>query len=314
MTRQESSILRLKESDKKEVATMSERRMFSKSITESDAFLDLPPSAQVLYFHLSMNADDEGFINSSKRIRNMCGASDEDMRLLEDKAFLIHFESGIYVIKHWKINNRLRKDRTRKTNYPEEKAMLTEKDNGVYSLRKDSEAEDDTETSAEHCDSFPTAETTEMAEDKEPESDESDYEEEEADIYEAPEGSDPLEYTAESDARKSYSERIFDLYSTHGLPCANNIISFEMRDFKLALSAIQKLHLSSTEVIKAVENYIQVVELKRKGLTWWSSEQSFNAFCEKNTIMKFLPGYFKLEDFYKQKDADKKALDDKIQL
>ena len=313
MTRQESSILRLKESDKKEVATMSERRMFSKSITESDAFLDLPPSAQVLYFHLSMNADDEGFINSSKRIRNMCGASDEDMRLLEDKAFLIHFESGIYVIKHWKINNRLRKDRTRKTNYPEEKAMLTEKDNGVYSLRKDSEAEDDTETSAEYCDSLPV-ETADEVEDKVLEAAESDYEEDESDIYEAPEENEPLEYAAESDARKSYSEQIFDLYSTHGLPCANSIISFEMRDFRLALSAIQKLHLSSTEVIKAVENYIQVVELKRKGLTWWSSEQSFNAFCEKNTIMKFLPGYFKHEDFYKQKDADKKALDDKIQL
>ena len=312
MTRQESLTLRLKESGK-EVAAMSERRMFSKSITESDAFLDLPPSAQVLYFHLSMNADDEGFINSSKRIRNMCGASDEDMRLLEDKAFLIHFESGIYVIKHWKINNRLRKDRTRKTNYPEEKAMLTEKDNGVYSLRKDSEAEDDTETPAEYCDSLPV-ETADEVKDKVLEAAESDYEEDQSDIYEAPEENEPLEYAAESDARKSYSEQIFDLYSTHGLPCANSIISFEMRDFRLALSAIQKLHLSSAEVIKAVENYIQVVELKRKGLTWWSSEQSFNAFCEKNTIMKFLPGYFKLEDFYKQKDADKKALDDKIQL
>ena len=191
--------------------------------------------------------------------------------------------------------------------------MLTEKDNGVYSLRKDSEAEDDTETSAEYCDSLPV-ETADEVEDKVLEAAESDYEEDESDIYEAPEENEPLEYAAESDARKSYSEQIFDLYSTHGLPCANSIISFEMRDFRLALSAIQKLHLSSTEVIKAVENYIQVVELKRKGLTWWSSEQSFNAFCEKNTIMKFLPGYFKLEDFYKQKDADKKALDDKIQL
>lgn len=293
---------------------MSERRMFSKSITESDAFLDLPSSAQVLYFHLSMNADDEGFINSSKRIRNMCGASDEDMQLLEDKAFLIHFESGIYVIKHWKINNRLRKDRARKTNYPEEKAMLTEKDNGVYSLRKDSEVEGGSDNLPEHCRSLPV-EMTEEIENKFLESTESDYEEDESDIDEAPEENEPFQYTAESEARKSYSEQIFDLYSTHGLPCANNIISFEMRDFKLALSAIQKLRLSSEEVIKAVENYIQVVELKRQGLTWWSSEQSFNAFCEKNTIMKFLPGYFKLEDFYKQKDGvDKKTIEDKIQL
>ncbi len=78
--------------------------MFSKSITESDAFLDLPFSAQALYFHLSMSADDEGFINNSKRVIRVCGASEEDLGKLIDRAFLIRFESGIFVIKHWKIN------------------------------------------------------------------------------------------------------------------------------------------------------------------------------------------------------------------
>ena len=115
---------------------MSERRMFSKSITESDAFLDLPLSSQALYFHLSMNADDEGFINNPRRIRSVIGASENDLKELIEKSFLLRFDSGILVIKHWKINNHLRKDRRHETNYPEEKEMLVEKKTGVYSLKK----------------------------------------------------------------------------------------------------------------------------------------------------------------------------------
>ena len=84
---------------------MAERRMFSKSITESDAFLDLPFSAQALYFHMAMNADDEGFINSSRRICGMCGAQENDLKILVAKGFMIHFDSGIYVIKHWKMKD-----------------------------------------------------------------------------------------------------------------------------------------------------------------------------------------------------------------
>ena len=116
---------------------MAERRMFSKSITESDAFLDLPFSAQTLYFHMAMNADDEGFINSSRRICGMCGATEDDLKTLCEKGFLICFDSGIYVIKHWKINNKMRGDRVKDTNYPEEKARLVERANGVYSLKKE---------------------------------------------------------------------------------------------------------------------------------------------------------------------------------
>lgn len=276
---------------------MSERRMFSKSITESDAFLDLPLSAQALYFHLSMNADDEGFINSSKRIRNMCGAGNEDMQILIDRSFIISFDSGIVVIKHWKINNKLRKDRARGTNYSEEKAMLVEKNNGIYSEYK----------------TDITGENKELeVEEKNPGiQDESVSGEEKQENY----NEEKLADCVKSDSNKNCSEQIFDLYFSHGLPCANNIISFEMRDFKLAQVAIRNLNLSDDEIISAVKNYIEVVELKRKGLTWWNSEQSFNSFCEKGTIMKFLPGYFKLEDFYKDKSStDKKALENKIQL
>ena len=113
---------------------MAERRMFAKKIIDSDAFLEMPLSSQALYFHLSMRADDEGFINNPKRIQRMINCSDDDMKLLIAKAFIIPFESGIVVIKHWKINNYLRNDRFKPTDYIEEKSHLFLKENGAYTL------------------------------------------------------------------------------------------------------------------------------------------------------------------------------------
>ena len=114
---------------------IAERRMFAKTIIDSDEFLDMPLSTQALYFHLSMRADDDGFINNAKKIQRMIGASDDDLRVLASKRFIIPFESGIVVIKHWKIHNYIRGDRKKDTVYPEEMALLTEKENGAYSLR-----------------------------------------------------------------------------------------------------------------------------------------------------------------------------------
>ena len=113
---------------------MSERRMFAKTIIDSDAFLDMPLSSQALYFHLSMRADDEGFINNPKKIQRMIGASDDDLKLLIVKNFVIRFESGIIVIKHWRIHNWIRADRLTETAYTEERAMLQIKDNGAYTM------------------------------------------------------------------------------------------------------------------------------------------------------------------------------------
>lgn len=113
-------------------AKMAERRMFAKTIIDSDAFLDMPLSAQALYFHLSMRADDDGFINNPKKIQRMVGASDDDCKLLIMKRFIITFESGVIVIKHWKIHNYIRSDRYKPTIYKEEKALLTEKENKAY--------------------------------------------------------------------------------------------------------------------------------------------------------------------------------------
>ena len=106
--------------------------MFAKTIIDSDAFMDMPLSAQALYFHLSMRADDEGFVNNPKKIQRMIGASDDDCKLLIMKRFVLTFESGVIVIKHWKIHNYIRNDRFKETVYVKEKAQLTLNENNAY--------------------------------------------------------------------------------------------------------------------------------------------------------------------------------------
>lgn len=117
---------------------MADRRMFAKTIIDSDAFLDMPLSSQSLYFHLSMRADDDGFLNNPKKVQRMIGASDDDLKLLIAKKFLIPFESGVVVIKHWRIHNYIQKDRYKPTVYADEKAQLRVKDNKAYSLTEGS--------------------------------------------------------------------------------------------------------------------------------------------------------------------------------
>jgi len=111
---------------------MAERRMFAKTIIDSDAFLDMPQSTQLLYFHLAMRADDDGFINNPKSIMRNVGCKEDDMRVLSGKKFIIPFESGVIVIKHWKIHNYIQKDRYHETKYKQEKATLTTDENGAY--------------------------------------------------------------------------------------------------------------------------------------------------------------------------------------
>lgn len=291
---------------------MSERRMFSKSITESDMFLDLPPSAQALYFHLSMNADDEGFVNNSKRIRKVCGANEDDLQHLIRNGFLIRFNSGICVIIHWKINNTLRKDRFKATNYLEEKAMLVENTAGVYSLKK--EVEKPVKQSEETPVEEPVEEASYVLEaEAEPESQKDDVDD--SAINTEPEKkSEETADDFETVVNKSYAEMIFDIYFSHGLPCGKNIIEFTMRDFKLASVAIKRLQLNSEDVIQAVKNYLKVIELKRKGLTWWNSEQSFYSFCEKNTILQFIPANFNFEKYTKNENGMNSMPADRIEL
>lgn len=111
----------------------AERRMFSKTIIDSDLFLDMPQSTQLLYFHLSMRADDDGFINNPKKIMRMVNCSEDDMKILIAKRFIIPFESGIVVIRHWKIHNYIRSDRYKPSTCEEKNLVETDK-NMVYQM------------------------------------------------------------------------------------------------------------------------------------------------------------------------------------
>ena len=111
---------------------MAERRMFAKTIIDSDAFLDMPMSARLLYYDLSMRADDDGFNNAPKKIMRTIGATTDDMNILITRRFVIPFDSGVVVIKHWKIHNYIAKDRYKETKYKEEKSQLMLDENNAY--------------------------------------------------------------------------------------------------------------------------------------------------------------------------------------
>lgn len=113
---------------------MAQRRMFSKTIIDSDNFTELPLTAQALYFHLAMSADDDGFLNGRKRIQKVIGASEDDFNKLLDNGFIISFDSGVVVIRHWQMHNYIQKDRYKPTTFREEAAQLCVDNNGVYNL------------------------------------------------------------------------------------------------------------------------------------------------------------------------------------
>lgn len=116
---------------------MREKRVFSNQIVGSDAFMGLPAAAQALYFQICMNADDDGFIGAASKIISSMGLSRKDLNLLSDKGFVILFDSGLCVIRHWRLNNTIRKDRYRPTIFDEEFSMLEIRKNGAYSLLVD---------------------------------------------------------------------------------------------------------------------------------------------------------------------------------
>jgi hypothetical protein len=113
---------------------MAQRRMFDIDFVDADAFLDMPATSQLLYFHLGLRADDDGFIHNPKRVLRSCRCTEDDLKMLITKKYLIPFESGIVVIKHWKLHNKIPKDRYKETNYQDEKAMLSLNDNESYTL------------------------------------------------------------------------------------------------------------------------------------------------------------------------------------
>ena len=112
---------------------MAQKRMFNLKIIDTDLFLEMSVSARLLYYDLSMRADDDGFVASPKKIQRMIGASDDDLKILIAKQFIIPFDTGICVIRHWRIHNYIQKDRYQETLYLEEKAKIQD-DKGTYNL------------------------------------------------------------------------------------------------------------------------------------------------------------------------------------
>lgn len=117
---------------------MAERRMFAKTIIDSDAFLDMPVTARLLYYDLAMRADDDGFVNSPKKIMKFVGATTDDLGILAMRKFIIPFDNGVVVIKHWRIHNYIRKDTYKETPYKDEKALLELDENNAYKYVEES--------------------------------------------------------------------------------------------------------------------------------------------------------------------------------
>lgn len=116
---------------------MASKRMFNIEIIDADRFLDMPASSQNLYFHLAMRADDDGFISNPKKIQRIVGASDDDATILMAKEYLLKFENGLMVIKHWRIHNYLRSDRYKPSLNTYERELLVVEKNGEYTLKYD---------------------------------------------------------------------------------------------------------------------------------------------------------------------------------
>lgn len=140
---------------------MANKRMFCMNIVDSDAFLEMPLSTQCLYFHLNMRADDDGFIGNTKRIMRLIGASEDDLKILIAKRFILVFDDGVIVIKHWRMHNTIQKDRYTPTVYQDELNQLFIKQNKSYSLEKSAETK-----CLENVSEMETAETLETSETK----------------------------------------------------------------------------------------------------------------------------------------------------
>lgn len=113
---------------------MAQKRMFSLSVVDTDKFLEMPISSRLLYYELGMRADDDGFVDDWKKILMFTGLKDDDMKLLIAKQFILPFESGVIVIRHWRLNNYLQKDRIKPTIYQKELNQLELDNNNVYNL------------------------------------------------------------------------------------------------------------------------------------------------------------------------------------
>ena len=314
---------------------MAEKRMFARSIVSSDAFITMSPTAQCLYFQLNLSADDDGVVNNPISIMRTVGAKEEDFGELVERKFLILLESGVYVIKHWNINNNIRADRKRESTYKKELSELKKQENGAYTTANDSQMTDNEEDIDEETavnDNELTgncpANDSQMTDNCPRSIGEDSIDKVSKDKDSVVEHSKPRAQNLDSDSKPfvpetlilnatSYAQKVFDILKSNDLPCCRgNFITFIQRDFKIALEGIHELKLKPEEVFAALENYCKVIELKRQGLSWWESELTFFNLCSgrNKTILRFLPENFNLDDYRKSRNEPGTLPDDRIRL
>lgn len=314
---------------------MAEKRMFARSIVSSDAFITMSPTAQCLYFQLNLSADDDGVVNNPISIMRTVGAKEEDFGELVERKFLILLESGVYVIKHWNINNNIRADRKRESTYKKELSELKKQENGAYTTANDSQMTDNEEVIDEETavnDNELTgncpANDSQMTDNCPRSIGEDSIDKVSKDKDSVVEHSKPRAQNLDSDSKPfvpetlipnatSYAQKVFDILKSNDLPCCRgNFITFIQRDFKIALEGIHELKLKPEEVFAALENYCKVIELKRQGLSWWESELTFFNLCSgrSKTILRFLPENFNLDDYRKSRNEPGTLPDDRIRL
>ena len=314
---------------------MAEKRMFARSIVSSDAFITMSPTAQCLYFQLNLSADDDGVVNNPISIMRTVGAKEEDFGELVERKFLILLESGVYVIKHWNINNNIRADRKRESTYKKELSELKKQENGAYTTANDSQMTDNEEDINEETavnDNELTgncpANDSQMTDNCPRSIGEDSIDKVSKDKDSVVEHSKPRAQNLDSDSKPfvpetlipnatSYAQKVFDILKSNDLPCCRgNFITFIQRDFKIALEGIHELKLKPEEVFAALENYCKVIELKRQGLSWWESELTFFNLCSgrSKTILRFLPENFNLDDYRKSRNEPGTLPDDRIRL
>ena len=314
---------------------MAEKRMFARSIVSSDAFITMSPTAQCLYFQLNLSADDDGVVYNPISIMRTVGAKEEDFGELVERKFLILLESGVYVIKHWNINNNIRADRKRESTYKKELSELKKQENGAYTPANDSQMTDNEEDIDEETavnDNELTgncpANDSQMTDNCPRSIGEDSIDKVSKDKDSVVEHSKPRAQNLDSDSKPfvpetlipnatSYAQKVFDILKSNDLPCCRgNFITFIQRDFKIALEGIHELKLKPEEVFAALENYCKVIELKRQGLSWWESELTFFNLCSgrSKTILRFLPENFNLDDYRKSRNEPGTLPDDRIRL
>lgn len=314
---------------------MAEKRMFARSIVSSDAFITMSPTAQCLYFQLNLSADDDGVVNNPISIMRTVGATEKDFEELVERKFLLLLESGVYVIKHWNINNNIRADRKRESTYKKELSELKKQENGAYTTANDSQMTDNEEDIDEETavnDNELTgncpANDSQMTDNCPRSIGEDSIDKVSKDKDSVVEHSKPRAQNLDSDSKPfvpetlipnatSYAQKVFDILKSNDLPCCRgNFITFIQRDFKIALEGIHELKLKPEEVFAALENYCKVIELKRQGLSWWESELTFFNLCSgrSKTILRFLPENFNLDDYRKSRNEPGTLPDDRIRL